>query len=104
VHYSYPEVGFSFVYSYGDFHDLSICLLVGGDSEVIWAFVFSFRVRSPRDKAFEPLLVDEAAVSRYGALVNSWIYVDWFKSLFGWSGLHFLSSDLEYSKSLLVTR
>lgn len=77
VHYSDPEVCFSLVHSYGDFYSFSVCLLVGGDFEVVWAFVFSFRVRSPPDEAFEPLLVDEASVSGYGALIDLWIYVDW---------------------------
>ena len=78
VHYAYPEVCFSLVHSHCDFYDFSVCLFVGGDLEVIWAVVFSFSRRSPPDKAFEPLLVDEAAVSGYGALVDSWIDVDWF--------------------------
>lgn len=102
MHYSYPEVGFSLVHSYSDFHDFSVCLFVGGDFEVVWAFVFSFRVRGPPDQAFEPLLVDEASVSRYGALIDSWVHTDWFWRLFCWMVLHLLSSDLEYSKSLLV--
>lgn len=77
MHDAYPEVCFSLVYSYCDLYDFSVCLFVGGDFEVVWAFVFPFRARSPPDEAFEPLLVDEATVSGYGALVDSWIDVDW---------------------------
>jgi len=77
VHYAYPEVCFSLVHSYGDFDGFSVCLFVGGDFEVVWAFVFSFGVGSPPYEAFEPLLVDVASVPWYGVLVDSWIYVDW---------------------------
>ena len=77
MHYSYPEVFFSLVHSHGDFYNFSVCLLVSSDFEVVWAFVFSFRVRSPPDKAFQPLLVDEASVPRDCALIDSWIHVDW---------------------------
>ena len=75
---------------------------MGGDFEVVWAFVLSFGVWGPPDEAFEPLLVDESSVSGYGALVDSWVDVDWFWFLFGWLVLHLLSSDLEYSESLLA--
>jgi len=70
---------------------------------MVWAFIFSFRARSPPDKAFQPLLVDEASVPRDGALIDSRIHVDWLQLLFCRKALHLLASDLEYSKSLLAT-
>jgi hypothetical protein len=42
VHYSYPEVFFSLVHSQSDFYNFPVCLLVSGDFEVVWAFIFSF--------------------------------------------------------------
>jgi len=76
VYYSYPEVVFSLMHSHGDLYDFSVCLLVGGDFEVVWAFVFSFRLRRPPDQAFEPLLVDEASVPRHSALIDLWVHAD----------------------------
>ena len=73
-----PRSLFSLVDSYCDLNDFSVCLFVGGDFEVVWAFVFSFGVRGPPDEAFEPLLVDKSSVPGYGALVDSWVDVDWF--------------------------
>ncbi len=77
---------------------------MSSDSEMVWAFVFTFGAWSPPDEAFQPMLVDEASVSGDGAFIDSWIHVDWLQFLFCGKRLHLLTSDLEYSKSLLAAQ
>jgi len=102
MHYSNPEIIISLMHPHCNFYDLSVCLLMGRDFEMVWVLIFSIRMRRPPNKAFQPLLINEASMSGYCALIDSRIHMYWLKFL-SREALHLFASDLEYSKSLLMT-